>query len=246
LFAAGGAAGLVTAGAGLVVVAAAGLTVSVTITWVPTQLYTLTVSVASGDGNDVIISSPAGIDCGPGVTDSVCSAPFPVGYTVTLTTESPGDIDIVDGWSGGGCPAQVNITNPYTRSGQPGLAATVNNTCAVTMTADTNVSASFAGVMLVEDAGGGDVNFVPDPGGAECPTDAPNCKGTLLQGAVNLYDVIPYGTAVHVIEEGTSATFSGLACNTATGATITATECDFTMAPGDAGGIDLPGVLISG
>lgn len=212
---------------------------SVTITCVPTQLYTLTVSVASGDGNDSILSSPAGIDCGPRVADSVCSAQFPVGYTVTLTGQA--DIsDVLDGWTGGGCPAHVNITHPYTTIGQPGLISPPDNTCAITMSADTTVSASFAGVMLVDSNTSDDnVNFVPDPGGAECPSSQPNCKGTSLSagagGSPQVTDVIPYGTAVTVTDvQGNGVGFLGTACTAAAGATVTATECTFTMIPGDA------------
>ena len=170
---------------------------SVTITCVPTQLYTLTVSVAAGDGNDSIVSSPAGIDCGPSVASSVCSALFPVGYTVSLTGQAD-FADVLDGWSGGGCPAHVNITHPYNESLPPGLANPLNSTCAVTMSADTTVSASFAGVMRVESQTSSDnVNFVPDPGGAECSSAQPNCKGTVLTpgggGNPIVVDVIPYG-----------------------------------------------------
>ncbi len=215
---------------------------SVSITCVPTQLYTLTVSVTSGDGNDSIVSDPAGIDCGPSVANSVCSAQFPTGYAVTLTGQAD-YADVVDGWSGG-CPAHVNITHPYNQALQPGLANPVNTTCTVTMNADTTVSASFAGVMRVTDASPDNVNFVPDPGGPECVTSAPDCKGTLLEacsptvcGANTLVDVIPYGTAVSVTDQGGSGVgFNGPACSPGSGATVTATECDFTMAPGDAAG----------
>jgi hypothetical protein len=221
---------------------------SVTLTCVPTQLYTLTVSVASGDGNDSIVSSPAGIDCGPSVANSVCSAQFPTGYTVTLTGQADVNGDVLDGWSGGGCPARINITHPYNQTGQPGLASTLNNTCAVTMSADTTVSASFAGVMRVQNVANDNVNFVPDPGGAECPSSGPDCKGTLLNsGNPDVTDVIPYGTTVNVTDQGgNGVTFMGNACTAAFGATVTATECDFTMVPGDALVVELPALTISG
>jgi hypothetical protein len=220
---------------------------SVTITCVPAQLYTLTVSVAAGDGNDSIVSSPAGINCGPNVANSVCSAQFPAGYTVTLTGQAD-FADVLDGWSGGGCPAHVNITHPYNDGGQPGLASPLDNTCAVTVSADTTVSASFAGVMKVLEETTSDlVNFVPDQGGAECPTSQPDCKGTNMQPATGITDVIPYGTTVKVIDDqGNGATFEGTACTAAAGATITATECDFTMIPGDTLGLDFPSLTISG
>ena len=224
---------------------------SLTITCVPTQLYTLTVSVAAGDGNDSIVSSPAGIDCGPRVANSVCSAQFPIGYTVTLTGQADFD-DVLDGWSGGGCPAHVNVTHPYNDSGQPGLASPLTNTCAVTMSADTTVAPSFAGVMRVfSDTSSDFVNFVPDQGGAECPSSEPDCKGTNLSPGAGfnpqVTDVIPYGTTVKVIDQqGNGTAFDGHACTAAAGATVTATECDFTMITGDALGPNDQALVITG
>lgn len=192
---------------------------SVSITCVPTTLYTLTVSIAAGDGNDTIVSSPAGIECGPNIPSPVCSAPFPAGYAVTLTAYPDPSSDILTGWIGGGCPASVNVAP----TGPPVPDATLNNTCAVVMSADTSVSASFAGLMEVI-AVNGSVNVIPGS----------KDKGTLVAASQDIIDAVPYGTAVTVTAESSTATFSGNACTAAQGATVTANECSFTMIPGDA------------
>jgi hypothetical protein len=222
---------------------------SVTLTCTPTQLYTLTVSIASGDGADSITSSPAGIDCGPSVADSTCSAQFPSGYAVTLTgvPDGAGGADILSGWNGGGCPAFAdNFSTPYTEGGAPGITLTSlaqlppqNDTCMVTMSANTTVSATFDGVLRVINSSGDNVNVVPDPGGAACSSAAPNCKGTVLIPNSGLADAVPYGTAVDITDvQGNGVSFTGLPCTAAQGATVTSTSCDFTMVPGDGSTIE--------
>jgi hypothetical protein len=169
------------------------------------------------------------------VASPVCSAKFPAGFTVTLTASGPEDV--VDAWNGGGCTGTVNINTPYTRPLPPLLIEPPDLTCAVPMTADTSVSATFAAVFRVLNDSPDLVQFVPDPGGPECTgAVTPNCKGKALQtpgGDNTVTDVIPYGATVHVFSGGATIGFSGPACNPANGATDSATECDFTMAPGD-------------
>jgi hypothetical protein len=57
----------------------------------------LTVTKA-GTGGGVVLSSPAGIDCG-----STCSASFPLNTTVTLTARATGALSRFAGWSDSGC-----------------------------------------------------------------------------------------------------------------------------------------------
>jgi hypothetical protein len=95
----------------------------ITITCVPTTLETLTAAVSGGDGNDTVVSSPAGIDCGPGLASPACSAPFPIGYSVTLTAQPDGSDDFL-GWSGGGCSG-------------------TSTSCTVTMSSAASVTATF-------------------------------------------------------------------------------------------------------
>jgi Divergent InlB B-repeat domain/Collagen triple helix repeat (20 copies) len=100
-----------------------GLNAAVTLTCVPTTLETLQVSVSGGNGNDSVVSDPAGIDCNPGLATSVCSEQVPRDSTVTLTAQ-PDATDVFDGWSGGGCSG-------------------TSLTCTVTMDQAQNVTASF-------------------------------------------------------------------------------------------------------
>jgi Collagen triple helix repeat (20 copies)/Divergent InlB B-repeat domain len=99
---------------------------SVDLTCVPTTLEALDVSVTGGDGNDAVVSDPAGIDCGPGLAAPACSEQVPVDYTVTLTAQPDGS-DLFDGWSGGGCSGTTL-------------------SCTVTMSAAKAVTASFSAV----------------------------------------------------------------------------------------------------
>lgn len=180
---------------------------AVSITCVPSQLYTLTVSVPVGDGNDGVVSDPAGIDCNPGSATSVCSAEFPAGYAVTLTPEpDPQGPDVLTGWSGGGCPARVDATNATTWP------------CTVTMSANTTVAANFAGQFTVET---GNIIAHINVNGKDVADVAADGRATA---------VAPYGAAVEVLANQ-SASFNGLACNPGDdpGAVITANTCSFTM-----------------
>ena len=88
----------------------------------PTTLETLTATVSGGDGNDTVVSSPAGIDCGPGLASPACAAPFPIGYSVTLPAQPDGSDDFL-GWSGG-CSG-------------------TSTSCTVTMSSAASVTATF-------------------------------------------------------------------------------------------------------
>ena len=82
---------------------------SVAITCVPTTLEALQVTVTGGNGNDTVVSDPAGIDCSTGSATAVCSEQVPKGYTVTLTAQ-PSGTDVFTGWSGGGCSGTGSCT----------------------------------------------------------------------------------------------------------------------------------------
>ena len=88
---------------------------SVTATFSGTAV-TLSVTLA-GNGSGTVTSSPAGINCG-----STCSAPFNSGTQVTLTA-TPAQGSTFAGYSGGGC--------------------TSNPSCLLTLTANTQVTATF-------------------------------------------------------------------------------------------------------
>jgi YVTN family beta-propeller protein len=73
--------------------------------------------VPSGTGSGTVNSTPSGINCG-----ATCNASFQQGTQVTLTAAATSGSTFA-GWSGGGCSG--------------------DQTCAVTLTANTNVTASF-------------------------------------------------------------------------------------------------------
>jgi hypothetical protein len=78
--------------------------------------FTLSVSKA-GSGSGTVTSSPAGIDCG-----STCSHAYTSGTQVTLTASAASGSTFA-GWSGGGCSG--------------------TDTCQVTVSAATSVTATF-------------------------------------------------------------------------------------------------------
>jgi CSLREA domain-containing protein len=73
--------------------------------------------VKAGTGTGSVVSSPAGIDCGP-----ACNARFDSGSSVTLTP-SPSPGSAFAGWSGGGCSE--------------------TSACTLTLGSDTSVTATF-------------------------------------------------------------------------------------------------------
>ena len=106
-------------------------------------VFALTVRV-TGTGGGTVVSSPAGISCDVGCTETFVS-----GTVVTLTA-SPGEGSAFVGWSGGGCSG----TTP----------------CVVTMTAETFVIATFAPtfVLTVSTAGAGAGTVTSAPPGIDC------------------------------------------------------------------------------
>jgi hypothetical protein len=92
------------------------VTATFTIGPIAPQNYTLSVSKA-GTGTGSVSSNPAGIVCG-----TTCSASFASGTQVKLTA-IVGDGSVFSGWSGGGCSG--------------------TGTCTVTLTANTQVTATF-------------------------------------------------------------------------------------------------------
>jgi hypothetical protein len=83
---------------------------------------TLTVNIA---GEGTVVSSPAGIDCG-----SVCTATFNDGETIRLTATPDSGWSLL-GWSWLGSGPECEFDESTT------------NTCDVTLTADTEVTAEF-------------------------------------------------------------------------------------------------------
>ncbi len=96
------------------------------------------------------------------------------------------------------------------------------------MTADTTVSASFAGLLDVTNISSSDVNVIPGAQDKATPV-LPDANGS---GAQDLLDAVPYGTAV-TLTGSNAVNFEGNDCSAAQGGTVTSTECSFTMSPGD-------------
>jgi hypothetical protein len=90
--------------------------------------YPLSVDL-TGTGGGTVTSSPVGIDCG-----ADCQETVPAGSTVTLVAD-PDSASAFDGWSG--------------------ACAGTDPTCTVDVSAVTDVSASFASVVSVEEDGAG-------------------------------------------------------------------------------------------
>ena len=102
---------------------------NVTTTIVVNNTYNLSVTKA-GTGSGMVISSPAGINCG-----SRCSAAYNNGTSVTLTASKNSD-SFFAGWSGGGCSG--------------------TGTCKITMNADKAVTATFTQYIMVTVPNGGE------------------------------------------------------------------------------------------
>ena len=93
----------------------------------------------SGTGAGTVTSSPTGIDCG-----ATCAADYTTGLLVTLTA-TPATGSTFSGWSGGGCGG----------TGQ----------CAVTLNANTQVTATFTPSSTSPGGGGGPPAAPPGPTG---------------------------------------------------------------------------------
>ncbi|MBK9031084.1 MAG: hypothetical protein IPL61_07075 [Myxococcales bacterium] len=109
---------------------------------------TATLQVAlGGNGTGTVTSAPAGINCG-----ADCTEAYPIGTTVVLTAVASGGGAFVS-WSGGGCSG--------------------TDTCTVTLTADTNVTANFAlnNSLVVALAGTGSGVVTSTPAGINCGAD---------------------------------------------------------------------------
>jgi uncharacterized delta-60 repeat protein len=104
---------------------------------------TLTVA-RSGNGSGSVTSKPAGIDCG-----STCSSAYAYGATVTLTAV-PAAGSVFAGWSG---------------------ACSGTGACAVTLNADTSVTATFdlaTNILTIAKAGKGHGTITSSPTGIRC------------------------------------------------------------------------------
>src|SRR3954470_3697401 len=109
-----------------------------------TSTFTLTVT-RDGNGTGTVASTQAGVNCGDD-----CSAAYEVGATVTLTaTADPGATFV--GWSG---------------------ACTGTGTCTVTITEDTELTASFAldHSIVITRAGNGSGTVTSAPAAIDCGT----------------------------------------------------------------------------
>jgi hypothetical protein len=105
---------------------------------------TLTVS-SSGSGGGAVSSTPAGIDCG-----STCSAPFPLGTSVTLTAAADSS-SAFGGW-GGDCGGTAS-------------------SCTVPLDKDRSVTATFVSdTVTVTKAGTGSGTVSSVPAGVDCGT----------------------------------------------------------------------------
>jgi carboxypeptidase T len=99
----------------------------------------------SGTGSGMVSSSPAGIDCG-----STCTAPFDYNTSVVLSA-FPAEGSTFAGWSGGDCSG----TRP----------------CMLSLTSDTNVTASFtlqSRQLSVNRTGTGSGTVSSSPAGIDC------------------------------------------------------------------------------
>jgi hypothetical protein len=99
----------------------------------------------TGVGSGMVTSSPAGITCG-----AECASAFPPGTLVSLTAAAD-PVSTFTGWSGGGCSG--------------------TDTCSMTITADTSVSADFtlnSYTLSVSKTGVGSGMVTSSPAGITC------------------------------------------------------------------------------
>ena len=117
-------------------------------------------------GTGSVTSNPAGLNCG-----AICSADFSNGTAVTLTATGAG----FTGWSGG---------------------CTGTGACAVTLNANTAVTATFIAVpvnanLTVTKAGNGAGTVTSSPAGINCGAI---CSASLVQGTVDLTAIAANGS----------------------------------------------------
>jgi hypothetical protein len=134
----------------------------------PPSNYNLSI-VKSGTGTGTISSSPSGIDCG-----STCTTAYTDGTTVTLTA-TPASGHSFSGWSGGGCSG--------------------TESCVVTVSADTTITATFAPPppvsnfnFTVTKSGTGSGTVSSSPSGIDCGS---TCSATYTGGTTVTLTVTP-------------------------------------------------------
>ena len=127
---------------------------SVTATFAPLRSVTV---AKTGTGTGTVTSAPAAINCG-----ATCSASFVDGTSVTLTA-TPAAGSSFTGWSGGGCSG--------------------TGACAVVLSADVTVTATFANtrqpILTVLRNGSGLGGVTSNPGGVLCD---PTCSAAYPSG----------------------------------------------------------------
>jgi hypothetical protein len=172
---------------------------------------------SAGTGAGYVDSSPAGIDCGQGVTGhAACATSYSYGTSVTLTAHPDSATSDFAGFSGGGCSG----TDP----------------CTVTMDQARTVTATFtlASRALDVGAGGTGAGFVDtSPTGIDC--------GHGLAGHAACATTYPHGTSVTLTAHPDAATstfagFSGGDCSGTDPCTVTMDQArtvtaTFTLKP---------------
>ncbi|MBL8916319.1 MAG: hypothetical protein JNM17_36805, partial [Archangium sp.] len=116
--------------------------------------YALTVA-KSGAGGGTVTSSPSGISCG-----ATCSVTFDAGSTVTLTAAADATSRFA-GWSGGGCSG--------------------TETCVVSLTAATTVTATFLPTEVLSASTTGAGTITSEPVGLDCGA---TCVARFVTGTV--------------------------------------------------------------
>jgi phospholipase C len=155
--------------------------------------YGLTVSLP-GAGTGTVTSNPKGINCAAGSTTG-CSASFAQGTQITLT-EAAVNGNFFSGWSGG--------------------CTSTSTTCAVTLNASANVSATFnpGYGLTVAVSGFGSGTVTSKPAGIDCATGSTTgCSASFAQGTQITLSETP----------GTNWVFAGWSggCSGTTGCTVT-------------------------
>ncbi len=157
--------------------------------WTDAPSPTVTLSVTlTGSGSGTVTSNPAGIVCG-----ADCTEGFASGTMVTLTA-TPAAGSVFAGWSGGGCSG--------------------TGACAVTMTANTTVTAAFelrTFTLTVVRVGTGNGTVTSNPAGINCGAD---CSEAYTSGMVVTLTATPAAGSVF-------AGWSGGGCSGTGACTVT-------------------------
>ena len=140
----------------------------------PTETFVLFVGL-DGDGDGSVTSSPDGIDCHGEAAE--CEAEYAEGTEVTLTAAA-GPLSTFVGWDG---------------------ACSGTGTCAVTMSDDLDVWATFdAHVLDVSIDGDGAGGVSSTPAGIECDEESPDCSAAYAPGTEVSLTATPGEHAVFV------------------------------------------------